>query len=451
MHHSSFIRIAALSIVINSASYSSESSSPFPADTLQLLEQVLPHFHSETNAKVRNEYLVLLKSLFAQVRRGLVPNLREKVSHAAHAAEITMVNLDKGQNSTVHVRRGELLLKKNAAFVKWFDEFLINELHPSASYQRHITALKAMSFVGPTSRFKNGATNVFSRNRTDSKFYDTAREYILGLQLIRLLLDLIMDPFGDVRSAAASLLGNLLSNVDSTTILFNPNALMQLKNDDDSSAIKTASPVLHDFKNILVSTTDRAKVMMSFTGRADHADAFGRLCHLKFDFYDFIKTSTEIGDRISVLDNLLSSLSDDITNLQNNFNFAVGSSPLHGNLIALRYFALKTSAVLAITNCADREIISSHFFKEDVLMKNPRCHIQQLTFRILEYCNEIWGVVKQYLCVDSPEGFEMDDGEEQDSGMGPKDTLSFAWRALKESRCVILNQTGLISGFDSVL
>lgn len=451
MHHFSFIRIAALSIVINSASYSSVSSGPFPTDTFQLLMQVLPRFHSETNAKVRNEYLVLLKTLFAQVRHGLVPNIRENVSHAAHAAEITIVNLDKGQNSTAHVRRSELLQEKNVAFIKWFDDFLINELHPSASYQRHITALKAMSFVGPTSRFKNDATSFFSRNRTDSKSHNTARKCFVGFQLIRLLFDLIIDPFDDVRSAAASLLRDLLSNVDSSNMLINPNALLQFKNDDDESAIKTAPPILHDFNKILVSTMDRAKVRMSFTGRADHADAFGRLCHLKFDFYDFIKTSTEIGDRISVLDNLLSSLSDDVIKLQNNFNFAVGSSSLHGNLVALRYFALNTSAAFAITNCEDREIISGHFFKEKVLMKNPRCHIEQLTFRILEYCSEIWGVVKQYLCVDSPEGFEMDDGEEYDSGLGPKDTLSFAWRALKESRCVTLNRTGLLSGIDSVL
>lgn len=87
----------------------------------------------------------------------------------------------------------------------------------------------------------------------------------------------------------------------------------------------------------------------------------------------------------------------------------------------------------------DREIISGHYFKEECLTKNSRSHTRQLTSRILNYCSDIWEIVKQYLCVDSPEGFEMDDSEDQDSGLGPKDTLSFAWRALKESRYIILN------------
>ena len=96
----------------------------------------------------------------------------------------------------------------------------------------------------------------------------------------------------------------------------------------------------------------------------------------------------------------------------------------------------------------DREIIGSPFFKEVYLTKNSNCQTRQLTSRILDYCDDIWEVVKQFLCVDSPEGFEMDDSEDQDSGIGPKDTLSFAWRALKESRYLILNKTGHFSGVD---
>lgn len=448
MHHDSFIRIAALGIVINSVSTSNVSSSLFPIETLELLQQVLPHFHTETNPKVRNEYLVLIKSLFARVRRGLVLNFKENLWHEFDANENVIVNLDKDQVSTVYERKSQVLLKKNATFLKWFDEFLINELHPSASYQRHITALKAMSFIESASRFKNSAINTLSRNKPANDSRNTARDCFLGFQLIRLLLDLIMDPFDDVSSAAASQLRNLLSNVDFTNFSFNSDSWMQAKNDYDGSAIDDSSPVRHNFENIFVSTIDRAKIMVSRTGRADHADGFGRLCCLQFDFYNLISTSVGIDGRISVLNNLLSSLSEDITNLQNNFNFAVGNSPLHGNLIALRYLPSKSSAGLVITNSEDREVISSQVFKGSFLMKDSRQLIEQLTSKILENCNEIWEIVKQYLYVDSPEGFEMDDGEDQDSGIGPKDTLSFAWRALKESRYGMSDQTGFLSGFD---
>lgn len=448
MHHSSFIRIAALGIVIDSASFSTVSSSPVPIETLQLLQQVLPHFHTETNAKVRNEYLVLVKSLFSHVRRGLVLGFREKLSHEVYANENIIINLDKSQVSTIHGQESQVLLEKNVTFLKWFDEFLIDELHPSASYQRHITALKAMSSIDSALRFKNGAINILSINKTGSESHNTARDCSLSFQLIRLLLDLIMDPFDDVRSAAASLLRNLLSNVNSTNSFFNLNISVQAKENKDENAFSASSPISHNIGDIFVSTVDRAKNLMSRTGRADHADGFGRLCCLNFEFYDIINTSVDIDDRISVMKNLWSSISEDIQNLQNNFSFAVGNSPLHGNLIALRYVALEFAAALIITDCEDREVVSSQVFKEIFLMKKSIFHKEQLTFRILENCSRIWEVVKQYLCVDSPEGFEMDHGEDEDSGMGPKDTLSFAWRALKESRCVISNQTGPLLGFN---
>ena len=442
MHHSPFIRIAALGIVIDSTSFPTVPSSPFPIETLQLLQQVLPHFHTETNAKVRNEYFVLIKSLFAHVRRGLVHGFTEKLSREVHANENIIVNLDKSQVSSIQGRESQVLLQKNATLLKWFDEFLINELHPSTSYQHHITALKAMSSIDSASRFKSGVINILGSNKTGSESHNSAHDCFLGFQLIRLLLDLIMDPFDDVRSAAASLLRNLLSNVDSTNSDFNLNISLQAKNNEDETAINASSPIRLNDEKTFISTVDRAKNMMSRTGRADHADGFGRLCCLKFDFYNVINTSVGTDDRISVLNSLLSSLSEDITKLQNNFNLAIGSSPLHGNLIALRYLPREFFAALAITDCEDREVIGSHAFNESFLMNKSVFHREQLTSRILENCSEIWEVVKQYLCVDSPEGFEMDNVEDEDSGMGPKDTLSFAWRALKESRCVTLNQTG---------
>ena len=48
-------------------------------------------------------------------------------------------------------------------------------------------------------------------------------------------------------------------------------------------------------------------------------------------------------------------------------------------------------------------------------------------------CLEAWKVVKPILCIDSPEG-QADDEVVQDVDIGIKDTLSFSWRTLKESR-----------------
>lgn len=55
--------------------------------------------------------------------------------------------------------------------------------------------------------------------------------------------------------------------------------------------------------------------------------------------------------------------------------------------------------------------------------------------RILDCCTKIWEAVKEVLCFDSPEGYEeFEEGDSLDLGNGTKDTLSFCWRALKESR-----------------
>ena len=339
MHHSSFIRIAALSIVTNPASNPTSSSSPYSIDTFQLLQQILPHFQTETNPKVRNEYLVIIKSLFVHVRRGLALQLTGKTSQATHANGNIAVNIDNGKDIKIHARKSKFV-ENNAAFLTWFDEFLINELHPSASYQRHITALKAMLSIDFISRFKNGAINVFNHNRIGSKSHNTAHDCFNGVQLVRLFLDLTMDPFDDVRSAAASLLRNLLSNLDSTSIFFNHNIPMNLVGNEDKVASSISTQVRYIFNNIFASTIDRAKMMMSCTGRADHADGFGRLCQLKFDSYEVTNTQAGTENRISVMENLLFSLSADIRNLRNNFSFTIASSPLHGHLIALRYFAL---------------------------------------------------------------------------------------------------------------
>lgn len=53
--------------------------------------------------------------------------------------------------------------------------------------------------------------------------------------------------------------------------------------------------------------------------------------------------------------------------------------------------------------------------------------------KLLGCCLQAWEVVKPILCIDSPEG-QGDDEEVKDIDIGIKDTLSFSWRMLKESR-----------------
>ena len=61
--------------------------------------------------------------------------------------------------------------------------------------------------------------------------------------------------------------------------------------------------------------------------------------------------------------------------------------------------------------------------------------------RIVSICSGVWDVVKSVLCSDAPEGYDICEDELLEQDTGSKDTLSFCWRALKESRSV---QTAVI-------
>ena len=64
--------------------------------------------------------------------------------------------------------------------------------------------------------------------------------------------------------------------------------------------------------------------------------------------------------------------------------------------------------------------------------------MQNLYARSLACCSHVWYAVRGVLCSDAPEGRHVHDHEEYDDEADDrsKDTLSFYWRALKESRSV---------------
>ena len=61
--------------------------------------------------------------------------------------------------------------------------------------------------------------------------------------------------------------------------------------------------------------------------------------------------------------------------------------------------------------------------------------------RVSSICSKVWEVVHDVLCSDAPEGYDISEDEVNEKDIGPKDTLSFCWRALKESRSVEIPQT----------
>lgn len=64
--------------------------------------------------------------------------------------------------------------------------------------------------------------------------------------------------------------------------------------------------------------------------------------------------------------------------------------------------------------------------------------------RMLSICWSVWFGVHDVLCVDSPEREHEDLDEDL---AGPKDVLSFSWRALRESRYTQLFSRGFTAKF----
>lgn len=73
------------------------------------------------------------------------------------------------------------------------------------------------------------------------------------------------------------------------------------------------------------------------------------------------------------------------------------------------------------------ELASADSFMVDRSFLNP------ILIRISDSFNNTWRTVHYLLCNDAPEGFVPEDMEEEPE-LTTKDALSYAWRALKESR-----------------
>ena len=83
-----------------------------------------------------------------------------------------------------------------------------------------------------------------------------------------------------------------------------------------------------------------------------------------------------------------------------------------------------------IHRCVFEASISNAYVPNQI-MDGARADLKQ---EMLACCTDIWEAVKINLCYDSPEGYE-DEAEVVDGlDIGLKDTLSFCWRAVKESR-----------------
>ncbi|KAG6364892.1 hypothetical protein INS49_006496 [Diaporthe citri] len=195
LHNSYDVRSFAMSLLITSSS----STRPYSMMAFGLLKKHLRSCHADPDAKFRNEILGHSKNMIKRVK-GAISVLEKDLARTRTKASTSKVretgvntHISKGAKEITNA--GEIWLRDtleaHERFLSWYLEFLRQELAPTASYQRHITALKALVTVLKLGKEYPGAPeqNVYK-----------------DPQWIRIILDLIMDPFDDVRETATGLL-----------------------------------------------------------------------------------------------------------------------------------------------------------------------------------------------------------------------------------------------------
>ncbi|KZZ95080.1 HEAT repeat protein [Ascosphaera apis ARSEF 7405] len=375
LHPEPAIRLSALSLLVTAPS----TTKPFSDTALQVLKDKLPFVCSDSDPQYRGEIFALLRRLIIRLRGGIATLQRG----AASKIDPAILRLTSTES---HV-----------GFLKWLIDWLRSELHPAASYQRHISALKAIILLTQTgldSRIERGKLSKLGNDQitwvVDVEIFSSGLFQAAG--------NLLSDPFEDVRGSALSLLG-----------LF-PHGLLR------GSAGEQGS-IKMPMKQLLLALK-RAEDMAGRTSRADHADAVARLYHLIFDLAETKPNGSEwYESKIGVVSTLLDKLDSHVsTTEQRFFQKAMRDRPFHGYVAALR-FIISIPKFYALIDAT-----SEHEQWKDV-------HT-----RILVLCGKIWIGVRDVLCVDSPEGQHDDPSEDI---AGPKDILSCSWRALRESSLLL--------------
>jgi hypothetical protein len=98
----------------------------------------LPDFHAETDTRSRNEFIGIAKKYLTAIEHGLSREI--KSSHtppgqvALHIQPFASIQQEREHSSLTSLHK----------FVARYFEMMYEELLPSASYQRHLNALKVL-------------------------------------------------------------------------------------------------------------------------------------------------------------------------------------------------------------------------------------------------------------------------------------------------------------------
>ena len=332
------VRLAALSLLVSSTAV----TRPITSATFQCLKRHLSHLHAETDANFRGELLSLMQRLFDRLRASTATLSKALANNRASLKLIGSQGVVAGRGNELSSCETLDKLQRHTEFVSWYLQFLSLELRPTSSYQRHISALKSLNFV-----LKSGLdSSIPHRNLSKQAQGDLKWEHqwdVFSSRLVRLLFDLMLDPFDDVRNGAA--------------------LNMKLKSerfDKDSTVVTLQVPTTNTCSSLVLGPTrfrcvelanivqfiGRAETMMLRTGRADHADGVARAYEYVFSQCAVALQSNGESQQIEehwwstkygVVIHLIEQLEGTIAIASGNLSTAVNGYPVHGIFASFRY------------------------------------------------------------------------------------------------------------------
>ena len=298
------IRLAAFSLVATPTL----KLTPFSPEVLNCLYTAIPCYHNEVDPQYRHEFLVVLKQMWKRLC-SVTRQLRK---------ELTVI-------PGVPIKRCDIMAifksyEAHKNLVRWYMQFLCEELQTTTPYHRHVMALNLLQ---PTIFEEKvlAATAIFSGG------------YYPASLIEQLLLDLVTDPFDDVRQLASQSL-----QVAYLLKLFSKPGIS-----DQSQKGTPNGQSQHTHRLSVASKTAEAR--MQTTGRVDFADGLGRFYTV--DLHHFGKTDVYLE---SLLKRLFTIVESDILTGPKDSRRATIAAPFQGHIVALRY---QSPLDLADHYCAD--------------------------------------------------------------------------------------------------
>lgn len=293
--------------------HSTAVTKPMTGGIFKSLKRNLVHLHTDTDAYFRREVHGYTQKLFDRLRASTA--ILSKSLIKGRAPEQGRLPFPKECFRQQNTRAGiatEDPLTESLAFIVWYTKFLEWELRSTGTYQRRITALRSLIIA-----LKSGVDAGVPRAQL-SKSAQGELNWAHSLQisnpgLVRLLLDLVLDPFDDIREASISVLQLCLAALP----------------DAERGSILSMLPRF----------ISRAEAMMLRTGRADQADGVARAYSLLFAVANTNTTtsSESSNSRSGVFVGLRKQLEETLEIARTNLSEAVNGRPVHGIYAALTF------------------------------------------------------------------------------------------------------------------